>query len=227
MSLGGGIGYQVDDHFRVDLTGDYWFDSDFRGSTSGICGGAPCTSIDTSSVNAFLLLANAYVDLGTYNGITPYIGAGIGGAHVDWDNLRNEIPGQPPVEHEGAANWRFAYAVMAGASYCLTDKLKLDAGYRYSRIEGGRMFEIAPGNPGPGFDGASTRMRFAAVCATSSVAGRIARDRPKSLTSPRRSSPSSSKFTSFRLLPNRPALRAVLFWIHRIFTTSFVTDCYP
>jgi opacity protein-like surface antigen len=153
MSLGAGVGYQIDDHFRVDLTGDYWFDADFRGSTSGVCGGAPCTSVDSSSVNTFLLLANAYVDLGTYHGITPYIGAGIGGARVEWDNLRNEIPGLPPVEHEGSANWRFAYAVMAGASYCLTNKLKLDAGYRYSRIEGGRMFEIAPGNPGPGFDG--------------------------------------------------------------------------
>lgn len=153
MSLGGGVGYQVDDHFRVDLTGDYWFDDDFRGSTSGVCGGAPCSSFDTSSVNTFLLLANAYVDLGTYNGITPYIGAGIGGARVEWDTLRNEIPPAPPVEHEGSANWRFAYAFMAGASYCLTNKLKLDAGYRYSRIEGGRMFEIAPGNPGPGFDG--------------------------------------------------------------------------
>ena len=41
MSLGAGVGYQIDDHFRVDLTGDYWFDSDFRGSTSGVCGGLP------------------------------------------------------------------------------------------------------------------------------------------------------------------------------------------
>ena len=33
---------------------------------------------------------------------------------------------------------------MAGTSYCLTDKLKLDVGYRYSHINGGRMFELAP-----------------------------------------------------------------------------------
>lgn len=150
MSLGAGIGYQVNDYFRTDLTGDYWFDADFNGSTVGTCGGFPCSSIDSSSYSAFLLLANAYVDLGTYAGFTPYIGAGIGGAHVQWDNLKNTIGGVT-TEHEGSSNWRFAYAAMAGASYCLTNKLKLDAGYRFSRIEGGRMFEYAP-EAGPGFD---------------------------------------------------------------------------
>ncbi len=63
MSLGAGIGYQVNDYFRVDLTGDYFFESDFDGSTEGFCGdGQPCTSSDSSSVQAFLMLANAYVD---------------------------------------------------------------------------------------------------------------------------------------------------------------------
>ena len=43
---------------------------------------------------------------------------------------------------------------MAGTSYCLTNELKLDVGYRYSRVNGGRMFELAPviGSAGPGFD---------------------------------------------------------------------------
>ena len=44
---------------------------------------------------------------------------------------------------------------MAGTSYCLTDNLKLDVGYRYSHVNGGRMFELAPvtgPGAGPGFD---------------------------------------------------------------------------
>ncbi|WP_442581166.1 outer membrane protein [Mesorhizobium sp. ASY16-5R] len=150
MSLGAGIGYQVNDYFRVDLTGDYFFESDFDGSTSGFCGDLPCTSSDSSSVEAFLLLANAYVDLGTYNGFTPYVGAGIGGAYVKWDKLSNDIDGDV-TEHDGDGNWRFAYAAMAGVSYCLTDTTKLDVGYRFSRIEGGRMFGYANGG-GPGYD---------------------------------------------------------------------------
>jgi opacity protein-like surface antigen len=152
LTLGVGVGYQITNYLRTDLTADYLFDSDFDGSTSdGIN-----VSTDSSSYSAFLLLANAYVDLGTYSGFTPYIGAGIGGAHVKWDDLRNTFPGVDDV-HEGSENWRFAFALMAGASYCLTDKLTLDGGYRYTRVEGGRMFEehspdgVSIG-VGPGFD---------------------------------------------------------------------------
>jgi opacity protein-like surface antigen len=151
MSLGAGVGYQVTKYFRTDLTGDYWFESDFSGQTSGTCGGLPCVSSDSSSYSAFVLLANAYVDLGTYSGFTPYVGAGIGGAHVKWDTLRNTVDGIT-TEHEGADSWRFAWSLMAGASYCLTSNLQLDGGYRYTNIEKGRMFEYAP-VAGPGFDG--------------------------------------------------------------------------
>jgi len=75
-SLGGGVGYQVTRYFRTDLTADYWADSDFTGATFGECDGGPCASTDSASYSAFLLLANAYIDLGTYAGFTPYIGAG-------------------------------------------------------------------------------------------------------------------------------------------------------
>jgi opacity protein-like surface antigen len=150
FSLGGGVGYQITNYLRTDLTADYWFSSDFSGSTTD----GVSVSSDSSSWSAWLLLANAYADLGTYYGFTPYVGAGIGGAHVNWDDLHNTI-GPVTTVHEGSDNWRFAWALMAGTAYCLTDNLKLDVGYRYSHINGGRMFELAPGGPGsagPGFD---------------------------------------------------------------------------
>lgn len=152
LSLGAGLGYQINKHFRTDVTGDYWFKSDFSGSTTGVCGilNEPCTSADSSSYKALLLLANAYVDLGTWHKITPYVGAGIGGAWVKWDTLRN-VDDNGETEHGGGKGWRFAYALMAGASYCVTDNAKLDFGYRFSRLEGGRMFDYA-NNGGPGWD---------------------------------------------------------------------------
>src|SRR5690606_10112254 len=143
LSIGGGVGYQITRYLRTDFTADYWFDADFRGTTTGVSctpGGGPCSSVDTSAFSALLLMANAYVDLGTYHGVTPYVGAGIGGAYVQWDDLVNDAT-TGLVVHEGASNWRFAWALMAGASYCLTENLQLDAGYRFTRIEGGRMFE--------------------------------------------------------------------------------------
>jgi len=154
FSLGGGVGYQVNNHFRVDFTGDYWFKSDFRGSTSGTAGPGcappgPCFSTEVSKMSALLLLANAYADLGTWHGVTPYVGAGIGGAYIKWDTVYDP---NTPERNPGSKNWRFAYALMAGASYCLTDRWKLDAGYRFTRIQGGRMFEYDPSSSGPGFD---------------------------------------------------------------------------
>jgi opacity protein-like surface antigen len=149
-SLGTGVGYRINRYLRTDLTLDYFFKSKFRGSTSGTCGGAPCVSVDHGGYSAWLLLANAYVDLGTYHGITPYIGAGIGGAHINWDDLHNTIGGVTTI-HGGVGSWRFAYAFMAGASYCLTHNLDLDVGYRYTRVSNGRMFQYAP-VAGPGFD---------------------------------------------------------------------------
>lgn len=158
FSAGVGVGVQVNNHFRVDLTADRWFKKDFKGSSEGVWAGPPVTpytTTDTSSVSTWLLLANAYVDLGTWHGFTPYVGAGIGGAHVKWDKLHNvpNINPPPPVEHDGYGSWRFAAAVMAGASYCLSNNLKLDAGYRYSHIQGGKMFKYAAaGGNGPGWD---------------------------------------------------------------------------
>ena len=78
------------------------------------------------------MLANAYVDLGTYSGFTPYFG----GAYVEWDNLTN-ISDDGEFEHEGKSNWPFAYALMPAFR---TASPKLDVGYRYSQINRGKKF---------------------------------------------------------------------------------------
>lgn len=157
--LGGGVGYQWNDYFRTDVTLDYLFDGDFNGSTSGSCGVAEdCVSTDRASWSALSLLANAYVDLGTYYGVTPYVGAGIGATRVNWGNLRNtscsvDNPDDcdDSVSHNGKDSWRFTYALMAGASVDLTCNWKADAGYRFRQISGGDMFGYAM-NGGPGED---------------------------------------------------------------------------
>lgn len=161
-TLGGGVGYQINSYLRTDLTFDYLFDSDFRGSTSG--GGAafgacvgPCTSRDISSLTAYSLLANAYVDLGTYGYVTPYVGAGIGGTHVKWNDLNNTSCADDgsscddTVSHGGRDSWRFTYALMAGASIDVSCNVKADIGYRYRHVDGGDMFGFAE-NGGPGTD---------------------------------------------------------------------------
>ncbi|KJS20532.1 MAG: HEAT resistant agglutinin 1 protein [Hoeflea sp. BRH_c9] len=159
-SVGVGVGYQIRRYLRTDLTFDYFSKADFRGSTTGSCGvSGACVSRDVSKVSGLSLLANAYVDFGTYGRVTPYAGAGIGGTYVSWKGLTNTSCSagdpalcDPSVTHSGAKSWRFTYALMAGASVDVTCNLKADVGYRYRRISGGKMFGYAL-NGGPGYDG--------------------------------------------------------------------------
>jgi opacity protein-like surface antigen len=162
FSFGGGIGYQVTKHLRTDLTLDYFSSADFNGSTVGACGVNPalngCISSDVSSLSALSLMANAYIDIGTYGRVTPYVGAGIGATYVKWGDLTNiacdvtnPASCDPAVVHGGGKGWRATGALMVGASIDVACNLKADVGYRYRHVEGGRMFEFAGGN-GPGYN---------------------------------------------------------------------------
>ena len=95
-----GAGYRFNDYLRFDATWDYRTGAGGTRQTTLICPYAPTTGVhsqttglpagnlyNTSDIcngttnvkqynNAFL--ANAYVDLGTYGGFTPYVGGGLG-----------------------------------------------------------------------------------------------------------------------------------------------------
>lgn len=157
-SLGAGVGYQINSHLRTDLTFDYLGKSDFTGSTHGSCGvSTSCTSRDLTSMQAYTLMANAYVDLGTYAAVTPYVGAGMGGSYVKWNDLKNtscadDGSGCDATEtHGGQGSWRFAYQLMAGASIDITCDWKADIGYRFRQTTSGAMFGYKD-NGGPGRD---------------------------------------------------------------------------
>lgn len=157
-SFGAGVGYRFTDHVRGDVTVDY-FKADLRGSSE--CAylvevgyflnpvDNDCRYDDTSKVSVWTTMANAYIDIAKYGRFTPYVGAGLGFSHVKYDRQRNEIvcgsSGSCPAEnyvgyHEGESTWRFASSLMAGASIDLTERLKLDAGYRYTRIAEGDAY---------------------------------------------------------------------------------------
>lgn len=166
--IGGGVGYQVTDYFRVDATINHFFQTDFRGSSATgttsctIAGATLCDYTDNTDLTVTLYMLNAYMDLGTYSKITPYVGFGLGAAQLHWGDLTNtEIcvtgcTGTAASIHGGEADLRFAYSLHLGASYDINTNWKWDAGYSYTHMEGGPMFHFEAGNANSGRQGYDT-----------------------------------------------------------------------
>ncbi|MDE1935437.1 outer membrane protein [Bradyrhizobium sp.] len=151
-----GAGYQFNHWFRVDVTGQYRGAANFHGldlisypAGGGVTGyGA---DVYNASKSEWLFLANAYVDLGTWWCITPYIGAGIGTARVQVANFTdsgvvNNGAGAGPslVSAATGSQWNFAWAVHAGLAYQVTPNMAIDLSYSYVNL----------GNGTTGIDGA-------------------------------------------------------------------------
>ena len=138
-TIGGGVGYQFNPWFRADLTVDYSAQASYSSRLTCFiaCNGALYTE-DAGKISTWAILANAYVDLGTWAGITPYVGGGIGAANVRLSDYSGyyALPPFNPVATVAAnsSQWNFAWAVTAGASIDMTDVLLLDLNYRYLAV---------------------------------------------------------------------------------------------
>lgn len=145
---GVGIGYQFNSYLRFDLTGEYRGGS-FNGRDQiSYNFGVPThqTNVYRADVATFVALANAYIDLGTWNCLTPYLGVGIGMANHTVsglaDNGVNQAVGAAFANAsyaygDSASKTNLAWALMAGVSYDVTSNLKLDIGYRYLNMGDG------------------------------------------------------------------------------------------
>jgi opacity protein-like surface antigen len=179
----GGLGVGYDHGFvRGDITLDYTSKSKVtasrRGSDNLMVSGdyrcetdGACRAEERAEVGTLTTLLNVYADIGSFKGLSPYVGAGIGFSYVDWDThktietCRSLADGcQPGYEdpassadangktwrQNDSSNWRIAWALMAGVSYNLDENLALDVGYRYTGIEDGNLisnFLSAGGRP--------------------------------------------------------------------------------
>jgi opacity protein-like surface antigen len=84
-----------------------------------------------TSIQTYTLMFNVYKDLGNFNRFVPYIGAGIGLAIHDVDEVY--FTGNPNLTNriEGDRDVSFAWSLMAGVGYQISDRAILDVGYRY------------------------------------------------------------------------------------------------
>lgn len=132
--FGLGIGYNFNDWLRLDLTGEYRSRANFHGTQVITAGGNTFTDEYSGSKSEWLFLANAYVDLGTWHGITPFIGAGVGGVRIMIENFRDVCTvcaGGSVAFGEDTSQWNFAWALHAGLAYKVAKNFVVELAYRY------------------------------------------------------------------------------------------------
>jgi opacity protein-like surface antigen len=171
---GAGMGYKVNDWFRTDLVLDYRSPVQANGvgaTRTCITGmaldpnpGSPtfklpivtatdtCTGHFATDIHRWDLLANGYIDLVSWQGFTPYVGAGAG---VAWAQIKqsanwfmsNGLPYMASFTLADGENfffdfdrskrtltYHFAWALMAGMAVAVAEHVQLDVGYRFLNL---------------------------------------------------------------------------------------------
>ena len=149
-----GIGYQFNHWLRVDVTGEYRGETGFHGfDTWTDTDGNPRFNNYTAKKSEWLALVNAYLDLGTWHGISPFVGGGVGAANVKISSFRDAGiayadpldvgTGFPTMAYaDDADKWNFAWALYAGLGFQITDALTLELAYRYLDMGDGETADI-------------------------------------------------------------------------------------
>ena len=136
--FGLGAGYRFNNWLRADVTGEYRGNSQFFGKDVLTFPGGFNTDTYHATKSEWVVLANAYVDLGTTWCMTPFIGAGVGGARVSINNFTDQsitnagLGAQPGLAFgDNVSKWNFAWALHAGVAYKVTPNFTVELAYRY------------------------------------------------------------------------------------------------
>lgn len=140
-----GVGYQFNDWLRADVTAQYRGKTEFSAMDFYDTDGDLSTTDDAATneyhakKSEWLFLANAYADLGTYAGFTPYVGAGIGASRntISGFTDNNIITGGGGYAGS-ASEWELAWALHAGVGIKATDRMTIDLGYSYVDLGDGK-----------------------------------------------------------------------------------------
>lgn len=132
--INGGIGYEVNNWLRFDTTAEYRFKTAINAFGQFTSGGTTFSEVYQGHLTSLVFLENAYVDLGTWAYLTPFVGGGVGGAYnsvLDFtetgSSAGSSINGTGPTGNK----WNLAWAAYAGVAYNVTNNFKVELTYRY------------------------------------------------------------------------------------------------
>jgi opacity protein-like surface antigen len=140
--FGLGVGYQVNNWFRADVIGQYRGRANLHGSNNVFFSPTDVQANNYSgSKSEFLFLANAYVDLGTWWCVTPFIGAGVGTSYNRISGFRDDgvrytagALSNSVTYFADAGKWNFAWAAHAGLAYRVNQAVTLEFAYSYVNL---------------------------------------------------------------------------------------------
>ncbi len=135
VSYGLGVGYQFNSWFRADVTGEYRSKVNFSGTdfVTYTPGGFQSDTYN-GGYSSWVGLVNAYVDLGTWWCITPFVGAGVGFANIKTTGLQDNGLANGAVGSyfaDGASKTNLAWAAHAGFAYKVSNNFTIELAYRY------------------------------------------------------------------------------------------------
>lgn len=137
----GAVGVRLLDDFRIEGELGYRR-AEFATFTiindGGLAGGAlnGQTVPADGDVRTFTTMVNAYYDLPVDWQVRPYVGFSVGASHVKSEAI---LLGATVVDD---ASWAFTWRGTVGASYELTERLDLFAGYRYFSVVGLQLEDV-------------------------------------------------------------------------------------
>jgi opacity protein-like surface antigen len=145
VTFGGGYKYQW---FRADMTVDYAPRVTARADSTLASTAQPQYTV---KLDALSVLANAYLDLGTWAGFTPYVGGGAGVSYLRGRDYTDTTIPANQVTASGRTN--FSWAAMGGVAYRVSPSWVIDLGFRH--LELGDL----PTTAGTGLSTDSTRWK--------------------------------------------------------------------
>lgn len=134
--VGVGAGYAFNSWLRADATIEYRFFANHRhvDNAVGVPGGPFANKID-GKLDGFVGLVNGYIDLGTWHRVTPFIGAGVGFAHMNLTDTSDiNLLTNGSVSGPDRSTTNFAWALHAGLGFNLSTNWKAELAYRYLSI---------------------------------------------------------------------------------------------
>lgn len=123
-----GFGYHFNDYLRADINFGYLPGNEISARYDD---GVIAASGRLSNY-AWTGMLNGYVDLGTYVGLTPYVGAGIGVYRSTRELEASFNDGIVDLDfRDDETQYSMAYSLAAGVGYNVSKNLVVDLGYQY------------------------------------------------------------------------------------------------